>query len=142
MDIVAWLQDSTPRICARTSAPIRMPFPPSSHATTALLPNSWATGCWPILAIRGRMRTTPSGVRTPKSATSLPLLSVSSRLQLHRPRGGVVEQPAGLDVAPGDVGVLARVRPTPITSGGASPVPNHRSLENSGSGLLYIGNVS
>jgi hypothetical protein len=23
--------------------------------------NSWATGCWPISAIRGRMRTTPSG---------------------------------------------------------------------------------
>jgi len=42
-------------------APIRTPFPASSRAMTALSPNSWATGCWPISAIRGRMRTMPSG---------------------------------------------------------------------------------
>jgi SAM domain (Sterile alpha motif) len=36
-------------------------FPASSRAMTALSPNSWAMGCWPISAIRGRMRTTPSG---------------------------------------------------------------------------------
>ena len=42
-------------------APIRTPFPASSRAMTALSPNSWATGCWPISAIRGHMRTTPSG---------------------------------------------------------------------------------
>jgi hypothetical protein len=30
-------------------------------AMTALSPNTWAMGCWPISAIRGRMRTTPSG---------------------------------------------------------------------------------
>ena len=30
-------------------------------AMTALSPNIWATGCWSISAIRGRMRTTPSG---------------------------------------------------------------------------------
>jgi hypothetical protein len=34
---------------------------PSSRVMTALSPNTWATGCWPISAIRGRMRTTPSG---------------------------------------------------------------------------------
>ena len=45
----------------RRSAPIRTPFPASSRAMTALSPNTWATVCWPILAIRGRMRTTPSG---------------------------------------------------------------------------------
>jgi SAM (Sterile alpha motif) domain-containing protein len=37
------------------------PVPASSRATTALSPNTWATGCWPISAIRERMRTTPSG---------------------------------------------------------------------------------
>ena len=52
---------STPRNCARRSAPIRTPFPPSSRAMTALSPNTWATGCWSISGIRGRMRTTPSG---------------------------------------------------------------------------------
>jgi hypothetical protein len=36
-------------------------FPVSSRAMTALSPNIWATGCWSISAIRGRMRTTPSG---------------------------------------------------------------------------------
>ena len=35
--------------------------PALSRAMTALLPDSWAMGCWPISAIRGRMRTTPSG---------------------------------------------------------------------------------
>src|SRR5215470_11175303 len=51
----------TPRNCARRSAPTRTPFPASSRAMTALSPNTWATGCWSISAIRGHMRTTPSG---------------------------------------------------------------------------------
>ena len=34
---------------------------------TASSPSSWATACWPISAIRGRMRTTPSGRCAPGS---------------------------------------------------------------------------
>ena len=44
-----------------SSPPISAPSPRSSGASTALSRNTWATASWSISAIRGRMRTTPSG---------------------------------------------------------------------------------
>jgi class 3 adenylate cyclase len=60
----------------RRSAPIRTLFPAASPAMTALSPNTWATGCWPISAIRGRMeddaeRAVRAGLEIAAAVTSL-----------------------------------------------------------------------
>ena len=38
---------STRRSCARSSMPIRPPWPPRSLGSKATSPSSWATACWP-----------------------------------------------------------------------------------------------
>src|SRR5207302_1990265 len=85
-----------PKICARSSPPITARSLMSSGASTALLRNTWATGCWFISATRERMRTTPNERSGRVSALSMPSVASMSNPPSSR-RGSALTGLVGRD---------------------------------------------